>query len=107
MKNINHLCYHIDVETLIRAYVAIAHSRDTVIAIHNPVEYSDFLSGLGLHFNKNEIHFDKVLLVHVADIDDGLHLIGTCDPTIGPICSLWSGGKRVTDNIEENLTTCS
>ena len=105
MINIHHLCYHIDLEALIGTYITVAHSLDTVVAVYNPANYSEYLHDLGLDFDENEINFDKVLITHVVDVEDGLKIIQACDPTVGPICSLWSLGKRVTDNIEENLAS--
>ena len=103
MRDTLHLCYHADMNALIETYIAVNHFRDVVVAVHNPSDYVEYLSSLGLIFDKTDIYFDKIMIVQLSIIEDGISLIKSVDPSIGPICSLWADGKKVTDNIEENL----
>jgi len=103
MNNVLHLCYHVDMEELVGNYVSSQYYRDIVLVVYNPSNYIEYLKDLGFFFDETKIHFDQILIVLLDDISDGIELINTVDPAIGPICALWVDGNKVTDNIEENL----
>tara|TARA_B100001094_G_C18111163_1_gene761261 strand:+ start:997 stop:1308 length:312 start_codon:yes stop_codon:yes gene_type:complete len=103
VNDVLHLCYHVDIEELVGNYVTSQHYRDIVLIVYNPAKYIDYLKDLGFFFDETKIHFDKILVVLLDDIGDGIDLINLVDPSSGPICSLWVDGNKVTDNIEENL----
>ncbi len=104
MKDTLHLCYHVNMDALVETYVALNHFRDIVVVVHNPTKYINYLSSLGLIFDQYEIYFDKIMVVQLSVLEDGIDLINLVDPNVGPICSLWADGKKVGDNVEENLS---
>ena len=103
MKLLNHICYDITLDHLIEHYVSLNYYLDTVVVIHNPTEYLDLLEDVGLYFNRTDSHFDKIMVVQVETIHDGIYLLHQLHPGGGPFCTLWHRGERISDNIEENL----
>ncbi len=103
MRLLNHICYDITMDHLIEHYVSLNYYLDTVVVIHNPSKYVKLLEDVGLYFNKYGTVFDKIMVVQVESLDDGLYLINQIDPDSGPVCSVWHEGSKVSDNIEENL----
>ena len=103
MINQMHICFHADIEDLVATYVGVNFLHDIVLVIYNPANYKDMLFELGLFFDETKINFDRVMVVQLDSIEDGIEMLNLIKPDIGPICSLWVDGKRVIDNIEENL----
>ena len=103
MKHFDHLCYHINMDKLIDQYVALNYYMDTVVVVHNPSEYVNILKESGVMFDNHEVVFDKIMIILLSELEDGLDLLKSIDPSTGPYCSLWQDGKRVTDNVEEDL----
>jgi len=98
-----HICYHVGHEELASNYVALNHYRDTVLVVFNPSEYKNYLDDLGLLYDHTEVNFDKIMIVQLDSLEDGIELLEMVDPATGPICCLWHQGTRIADNIEENV----
>lgn len=104
MRMLNHICYNVTLDDLIENYVQTNYLMDTVVVIHNPQRYKHILKELDLYFDENEIFFDKIMVVLVENVIDGLELVRNINPHSGPMCSLWVEGKYFTDNIEDKLS---
>jgi hypothetical protein len=103
MKDLNHICYDITMDTLIENYIQTNYMLDTVLVIHNPGKYVDRLKEIGLYIDDGEIHFDTIMVVMVEGVLDGLEILRLINPHSGPVCSLWVEGQYFTDNIEDKL----
>lgn len=103
VRELTHICYDITIEHLIEHYISLNYYMDTVVVIYNPYNYIDQLKDIGLYFDETRTIFDQVMVILVESVEDGIHIIDSLDPTIGPICSLWYQGNKISDNIEENL----
>jgi len=104
MKHINHACEDVTLERLIEHYVGLNYRTDSVVVIHNPNKYIDFLLDIGLYFDRADANFDAIMVVLVECPGDGMEIIKQINPNSGPICSLWVEGYHITDNIENELT---
>jgi len=103
MRMLNHICYDVTLDNLIENYIQTNYMLDTVVVIHNPQKYKHILKELDLYFDETEIYFDKIMVVLVENVIDGLELVKNINPHSGPMCSLWVEGKYFTDNIEDKL----
>ena len=103
MSKIEHICYHINLDLLIEQYVALNYYMDIVVVVHNPYDYIDILKECGVEFSSHEAVFDKIMVILLSELEDGLDLMRQIDPTSGPYCSLWQDGVKITDNVEEDL----
>jgi hypothetical protein len=103
MKLINHICYHVNLDHLIEHYVSLNYYMDTVVVVHNPSNYANQLRDLGLSFDGFDSKFDKIMVVLVETVQDGVRILNELDPSTGPYCSLWYNGEKISDNIEEEL----
>jgi hypothetical protein len=104
MKDLNHICYNVTFDSLIENYVQTNYTLDTVVVVHNPNRYKHILKELNLYFDEVEVFFDKIMIILVENIIDGIELIRNVNPHSGPVCSLWVEGQFFTDNIEDNLS---
>ena len=99
-KNIEHICFHVTNQDLIKAYIAVYHPSDTMFVIWNPKEYEEPLKAMNFAFEKVDLAFNKLMIIQVKDIDDAIWLAESLPFENGPYCQVWTKGTLLTDNID-------